>query len=91
MYGKKALHFSLIKENGWSSLLLNIPVVDSNGAGDSFFAGFLCAFLNNKPLRECLSNMAQSAGAYAVTSHSLVTDDLSLQFVEQKMKEVDLF
>lgn len=35
---------------------LNTKVVDAIGAGDSFNAGFLFAFLNNKPLNKCLES-----------------------------------
>jgi sugar/nucleoside kinase (ribokinase family) len=45
-------------------------VVDTNGAGDAFFAGFLAAHLAGASLRECLERAAES-GAYAVQSPGL--------------------
>lgn len=33
---------------------LNPHVVDAIGAGDSFNAGFICAFLKNRPIEKCL-------------------------------------
>jgi sugar/nucleoside kinase (ribokinase family) len=36
-------------------------VVDTNGAGDAFFAGFLDAHLARRPLRDCLTAGARSA------------------------------
>ncbi|GAB1640715.1 hypothetical protein KRMM14A1259_11380 [Krasilnikovia sp. MM14-A1259] len=51
-------------------------VVDTNGAGDAFFAGFLAAHLGGAPLTECL-RQASRAGAAAVRSRDLAAPALS--------------
>ena len=47
---------------------LTLPVVDSNGAGDSFVAAFLHAWLGEKSLDEAMRRGA-IAGAYACAQH----------------------
>jgi sugar/nucleoside kinase (ribokinase family) len=42
------------------------PVVDSNGAGDAFVAGFLFGWLHGRPPREC-AVLGTVAGAFACT------------------------
>ncbi len=37
------------------------PVVDTMGAGDSYIAGFLCAWLDKKPVKECMEAGAMSS------------------------------
>jgi acarbose 7IV-phosphotransferase len=44
------------------------PVVDSNGAGDSFVAAFLYGYLKGMPLEACMRDGA-AGGAYACTRH----------------------
>lgn len=45
---------------------LPVEVVDTTGAGDSFDAGFLTAWLERRPLAECLA-WASAAGSISVT------------------------
>jgi sugar/nucleoside kinase (ribokinase family) len=79
---------TLLTKNGeWleQTAVEGMEMVDSNGAGDSFFAGFLYAWIQEKSPRECLQHGA-ICGAYAVTSHSLTAGALSPQFVEEKLQ-----
>ncbi len=49
-------------------------VVDTNGAGDAFFSGFLAAYLKGAPLARCMLSAAAS-GAACVMSRDLVGAD----------------
>jgi sugar/nucleoside kinase (ribokinase family) len=51
-------------------------VVDTNGAGDAFFSGFLAAHLGGAPLTECL-RQASRAGALAVQTRDLAAATLA--------------
>jgi len=75
----------LTKTGEWfeQAAIQQIPIVDSNGAGDSFFAGFLYAYLHHYPMQQCLQYGAV-CGAYAVTSKALVYENLSAAFVAQQ-------
>ncbi|MCP4203881.1 MAG: carbohydrate kinase family protein [bacterium] len=50
--------------------------VDTNGAGDAFFAGFLSSWLDGKPVRRCLEVASVVAGL-CVTSRELASAELS--------------
>ncbi|WP_407527807.1 carbohydrate kinase family protein [Lacibacter sp. MH-610] len=81
---------SLLTKNGeWleQPALQNVPITDSNGAGDSFFSGFLYAYLQNYSLQKCLQYGAV-CGAMAVTSPTLVFESLSPGFIDNKIKEL---
>ena len=51
-------------------------VVDSNGAGDNFFAGFLYGFLRQEPPQKCLQYGAL-CGSCCVGTRGLVDPQLS--------------
>jgi sugar/nucleoside kinase (ribokinase family) len=58
----------LSPEEGWIDLpALEVPVVDSNGAGDYFFAGFLAGWMNKESLGRCME-MGNEMGAQCVQS-----------------------
>jgi sugar/nucleoside kinase (ribokinase family) len=82
-HGKKGA--SLLTEKGeWIELpALEMKVVDSNGAGDSFFAGFLFGWLQQLPLQQCMQ-YGTICGAYAVTDYAITFKGLSQQFLEQQ-------
>ena len=53
-------------------------LVDTNGAGDAFFSGFLHRYLQGSELTDCLRAGA-IAGALCVTSRELASPDLNPQ------------
>lgn len=53
-------------------------VVDTNGAGDAFFSGFLLGNLNGESPQRCLT-LGAACGALCVQSRSLAPDNLSLE------------
>lgn len=67
---------------------VNMPIlesfqpIDSNGAGDSFFAGFLYAFLKGDSLIKCMQT-ATITSAYCVTSPHLYSEKINPQLVEE--------
>lgn len=52
------------------------PVVDTNGAGDAFFSGFLHRYLEGGTLQDCL-RVAAVCGGWCVTSRELVAPELN--------------
>lgn len=78
---------SLLTKNGeWleQPAIQNVPITDSNGAGDSFFSGFLYAYLQNYSLQKCLQYGAV-CGALAVTSPYLTAEHLSADYIEKEI------
>ena len=61
-------------------------VVDSNGAGDSYFAGFLYGFINNQSIQNCMRYGA-ACGAMTVEDKNLVALKLSEKKLEEFMRE----
>jgi sugar/nucleoside kinase (ribokinase family) len=51
----------------WSVAAPTVEVVDTSGAGDAFFGGFLAAYLRGEPIEACLRR-GVAAGSYAVTT-----------------------
>ncbi len=78
----------LTKQGEWidQPIIPNLILTDSNGAGDSFFAGFLYAYLHNKPLKKCMQYGAV-AGGLATTSPNLVCEGLNEDLIEQIIRD----
>ena len=78
----------LTKSGEWleQPALSGMTIVDSNGAGDSFFSGFLYGWLQQFPLQQCLKAGA-ICGAYAVTSPQLVSESLNPGWLHQMLQQ----
>ncbi len=60
-------------------------LIDTNGAGDAFFSGFVYGHLRGDPLSQCMAYGA-AAAALAVTSPELAARDLSPELLEAVRK-----
>ncbi|MGW3813377.1 adenosine kinase [Streptomyces sp. NPDC005046] len=70
------------------AVLPRTPVVDSNGAGDSFAAGFLFGRLTGEPVRRCALYGAV-AGAYACTVPATRADAISRDELLAQVDELE--
>jgi sugar/nucleoside kinase (ribokinase family) len=86
-HGKKGASL-LTKEGQWIevSALLNYPVVDTNGAGDAFFSGFLSGWMKNFELTTCMQ-MGAVCGALCVGSKQLFSPLLNAEFLAAEVKK----
>ncbi|MFH4965722.1 carbohydrate kinase family protein [Gaetbulibacter sp. M235] len=66
--------------------LLDFALINSNGAGDSFFSGFLYAYSNGKIIQECMK-FGAIAGALCVNSGELVSENLNKNILETNYLE----
>lgn len=66
--------------------LSGFSMVDTNGAGDNYFAGFLYARLRGKSIRECM-RYGTICGALCITSAKLVAEELSASLLEQAYRQ----
>jgi acarbose 7IV-phosphotransferase len=68
---------ALVPDNQWLEIsALPYPVVDTNGAGDSFFAGVLYGYLQQYPIETCMRLGTITAGL-CIASRELAHPDLS--------------
>lgn len=69
---------ALKRDGGWVEMPVidSYHIVDSNGAGDSFFSGFLYGYLHGKTIEDCL-RLGTICGGLCITSKELVFKDLS--------------
>jgi sugar/nucleoside kinase (ribokinase family) len=64
-------------EEGWIDMpAVSVPVVDTNGAGDNFFAGFMYGWLQKEPLVRCM-NFGRVAASLCVQSLDIVSHQLN--------------
>jgi len=73
---------ALTKDGTWyvQPALKGFPLLDANGAGDGFFAGFLFGHLHQLPVQTCLQ-LGAIAAAYCITSAQLVYEALEESFL----------
>ncbi len=85
-HGKKGAT-ALTKDGEWIEVpALEFQLVDANGAGDSFFSGFLWAFLKGKPIKECMQ-YGTICGGLCITSRQLVFEDLDPGYLETTFRK----
>ncbi|HRY77163.1 MAG TPA: carbohydrate kinase family protein [Candidatus Izemoplasmatales bacterium] len=75
------------KEPRFEPIIESYPLVDANGAGDSFFSGFLYGYLKNQPMEKCLC-YGTIAGGVKITSHQLVSEQLSSEYLESMYEKI---
>lgn len=79
---------ALTKEGKW----IEVPIIedykfkDANGAGDSFFSGFLYGYLKGKTIDECLRFGTICAGL-CITSSELSFEDLSEELINSEYEK----
>lgn len=67
--------------------LTEFELVNSNGAGDSFFSGFLYAYSLNRPVVECM-RFGAIAGALCVNTLELVPEQLNSDYLGTIYQEI---
>ncbi len=75
-----------------SKMKIDIPAekvdfIDTNGAGDNFFAGFLHGYLTNQGLKNSLL-MGEIAATDCILSRNIVGDNLSIDYLEKKLSKL---
>jgi acarbose 7IV-phosphotransferase len=68
--------------------ILSYPMVDSNGAGDSFFSGFLYGWIREETLERCMQMGAICAGL-CIGSSYLASEFLNSDFLSLEMARLD--
>lgn len=75
------------KEPRFEPIIDAYQLVDANGAGDSFFSGFLYGYLHGNSLEKCLC-YGTIAGGVKITSHQLVSEKLSPEYLENMFQKI---
>lgn len=72
----------------WHScgICADIPVVDTNGAGDAYFSGFLFGYVRELSVKDCM-RYGTVAAAACIQSQSIFCRDLSIEFIESKLAQ----
>lgn len=60
----------------------NIKIVDTNGAGDNFFVGFVHGYLNDYSIKDCLQ-LGKIVAETCIKSKEIVSKDLSLEYLNK--------
>jgi sugar/nucleoside kinase (ribokinase family) len=80
-HGKKGASL-LTKQGEWIDIpaLLSYPTIDTNGAGDAFFSGFLYGWINTYSLKRCMQ-MGAVCSALCVGSKQLFSTSLTAELL----------
>lgn len=82
-HGKKGAT-ALTKNGDWidEPALTGFQIVDTNGAGDSFFSGFLYAFTKGESIKVSM-RYGTICGALCITSQQIVSERLTAKLLEE--------
>lgn len=82
-HGKKGAT-ALTRNAEWidEPALLNYQMIDTNGAGDNFFSGFLYAHLNKKPIKDCM-RYGTLCAALCIGSQQIVSERLTSSLLKE--------
>jgi sugar/nucleoside kinase (ribokinase family) len=78
---KGATAYTSNKEWIFEPAILDFELVNSNGAGDNFFSGFLYAYSEGRTIQECMK-FGAIAGALCINSDELVSENLNKDILE---------
>ncbi|WP_058301921.1 carbohydrate kinase family protein [Gorillibacterium timonense] len=83
-HGKKGATY-LSEDGVWGDIdiIEDYTLTDANGAGDSFFSGFLYGYLRNRTLEECM-RLATICAGLCITAKELVYPNLNEQLLLQE-------
>jgi sugar/nucleoside kinase (ribokinase family) len=84
--GNGATAYTYKKEWFYEPAILDNELVNSNGAGDNFFAGFLYAHVKARTIQSCLK-FGTIAGALCINTHQLVSSNLTTEILERLYHE----
>lgn len=76
---------ALTKDGKWieNKIIDDYKFKDANGAGDSFFSGFLYGFIKEKSIEECLK-LATICAGLCITSNELACEELSEELINNE-------
>lgn len=79
---------ALTKDGRWieNKIIDNFKFKDANGAGDSFFSGFLYGFLKEKNIEECLK-LATICAGLCITSNELAYEELNEELINKEYEK----
>ncbi|WP_278286645.1 carbohydrate kinase family protein [Clostridium sp. Maddingley MBC34-26] len=79
---------TLTKDGQWieTEIIDEYKLQDANGAGDSFFSGFLYGYLKEKPIEECLG-LATICAGLCITSSELAFQELSEEVINEEYEK----
>lgn len=86
-HGKNGASVATKNEFLYEPIINTYQLVDSNGAGDAFFAGFLYGFIRHESVQTCLA-YGTIAGGVTVSSKELVSPLLSEDYLLKKYQEI---
>jgi sugar/nucleoside kinase (ribokinase family) len=86
-HGKNGASVATKDDFLYEPIINTYQLIDSNGAGDAFFAGFLYGFIKHESVQTCLA-YGTIAGGVTVSSKELVSPLLSEDYLLKKYQEI---